>query len=428
MFSTVSRFHSAATASGLTLPSLPGGGVALPGPALLSTPAYQAVQASSRSLAKTAFNLRTGRSALGPFRVDSAASPADRDAQARGYALVWEHAQAAAFREGMPTSGARFDSLTANIADALTYWYNEVYETQYSELRAYNGDILRIDRRVPPFAETYITTEMDIVGVARVVNSYSMQDIPMVGPPVISHHTGRIIPAMVGFETNIFDAGRQALARANGGPNIDIARMKAAACDRALKEFANFLWLYGDSILGVDGLFNNPQIAAISLVGATWATKSAADILADLALIFNTIGNTSGGALGNKGRITVYLPPDAYNRISNLPVNATDSTSVLAAFLKNNTDLRADQVKMLYELDADNSKAYNEGPNLLASDIGLVVYNEGNDDDPMFVLPQDVEMPAPPRNNGLSTTTFYHLRAGGVKINDGRRIRYITGL
>ena len=98
-------------------------------------------------------------------------------------------------------------------------------------------------------------------------------------------------------------------------------------------------------------------------------------------------------------------------------------------YFKETNGLRDDQVVMMYELQASNSQVYTGGPQFLSADRGLVIYQSGDmSEDPVFVLPQDVEMPAPPRNNGLSETTFYHARFGGMKLPDARRIRYVAGL
>ena len=64
----------------------------------------------------------------------------------------------------------------------------------------------------------------------------------------------------------------------------------------------------------------------------------------------------------------------------------------------------------------------------LTVDTGAVIYNVGDQWDPIFLMPQKIEMPAPPRQNGLSETTFYHMRVGGMMVADARRMRYIVGM
>ena len=76
-----------------------------------------------------------------------------------------------------------------------------------------------------------------------------------------------------------------------------------------------------------------------------------------------------------------------------------------------------------------NSQIYTGGPLGLSRDRGLILYNQGDDTrDPSFVLSQVIEMPSPPRQNGLSETMFFHARAGGCKVPDARGIRFIEGL
>lgn len=436
MLSTyATRFHASAIASGLTLPTVHGGGVALPGSdALKASPAYAAVTAANRRTDATAARFRmdalAGRPLAGGMRLDAAAKPEALLRDAYAMALVWEHSQSAAWRQQQRndsgSSAVRADALTLNMADALTSWWTDIVEQPYQDLVAYSGLLARINRTVDPYADTYAWYEKDLVGVARAVSSYAMADIPMVAGAVAVQQRGPIIPCMVGMETNVFDAGRQALAKRNGGPDIDQAREKAEACARSIKEFINFTWLYGDPVLGIDGFHFHPAVATITLTGGPWSGKTAAQKAADLVTIAYTIPNSSR-QLTDMKKLRLMLPPVQAQDARNMINSAAGADSVLSYFLRVN-DMKPDQVEVIHDFASANSTAWTGGPQMLAADTGAIIYEEGNDTDPMFILPRDVEMPAPPRQNGLSETTFYHARLGGMVVKDARKMRYIAGL
>jgi hypothetical protein len=227
------------------------------------------------------------------------------------------------------------------------------------------------------------------------------------------------------METNFMDDRREALGVANGKPDFQVARRKAEACNRALAEAANFMWLYGDPVLGVDGFHNHPAVPTISIT-TPWSAATAQQILADLEAMLWTIPNTSQGQLGDVRRIRIELPPDQYQIANSMIISSAGDKSVLRYF-KDNHGLRDEQVVQVFSFAAANSQIYTGGPQGLANDRGAIVYEKGDGWDPKFMLPQDIEMPAPPRQNGLSETTFYHMRAGGMMLADARRMRYVEG-
>ena len=62
----------------------------------------------------------------------------------------------------------------------------------------------------------------------------------------IEANTGKVIPFLVGMETNFRESIQAAFARSNGKPDFQIERGKTDACQRAIAEAINFLWMYGD--------------------------------------------------------------------------------------------------------------------------------------------------------------------------------------
>lgn len=314
-------------------------------------------------------------------------------------------------------------------SQALTSFIPEVYQVQHAGLVAWDGSILKVgDGMVGPAAEDYVWYDRDIVASVRAASTYAINDIPMVSGPMGQANRGLIVPFLLGFETNFMDQRRSALARDNRKPDFQIEQAKIEACQTGLAQAANGLWLYGDPILGIQGFHNHPSVATISLAGGPWSGKTAAQINSDLVQILNTIRNSAqGGQFNDLKKLKILLPPLQYQRAQNLIVSASGDKSVLRYFLDNN-GLRDDQVQQVYDFQASNSALWQGGPLGLSADTGAVIYNLGDQWDPMFIMPQKIEMPAPPRQNGLGETTFYHMRIGGMRVADARRMQYIQGL
>ena len=361
-------------------------------------------------------------------RVDAAGKPISASALAQSQATV--HAWARYFGEVIGWKDARgrdvrMDALVPVASQALTFFYSEVIEIAHAGLPAWQEEILGVDRSVPSAVDTYVWYEKDITGVARVASTYAMASIPMVAGPMAQANTGKIIPFLVGMETNFRESIQAAFARSNGKPDFQIESSKTAGCQRAIAEAINFLWMYGDPTMGIDGLMNHPMIATQSITGV-WSGKTSAQILDDLTVLVNIIPNNTKGQLGERSKITITLPPTQYQRANALPVTAAGSESVLSYVLRTNPGIK---IKEEQSFASANSQIYAGGPLGLSRDRGLIYYDQPDKErNPRFVLSQAIEMPAPPRQNGLSETVVFHARAGGCKVPDARGILFVEGL
>lgn len=445
------HFASFAAQHGLTL--APGGGT--PGLATTNSPIYGQVRQGSARLMQLEAAARSGQKVAGQ-RVDASRGAAQvrKDARLAAHIGLWSgffhDIDRAAGNSGGPgvrndaaaleniagemahAAQSRGDALVPMASQGLISIMPEVYKYQHAGLNAWDENILKVDRTsVDPAAEQYAWYETDNVGVARAANTYSTMDIPMVAGPAAQANLGRIVPALVGMETNFMDARRNRLGVANGKPDFQIDLEKREMCDRALAEFANFLWLYGDPILGIDGLWNHPEVATYNIVGGAWSGKTSPQILADLMGMLTVIPNATQGSptggLADLKKIKIRLPPNQFYIASSQIMSSAGSESVLSYFLRT-MQLPPDAVTMVYDFQATNSQIYNGGPQGLDVDHALITYDVGDRWDPMFILSQPIEMPAAPRQNGLSETTFFHLRAGGMRVPDARRIRYAVGM
>lgn len=325
--------------------------------------------------------------------------------------------------------GTRLDATVPMANQGLTYIFSEVYRFQHNSLPCWDEEFLKINRTVSPAANDYVWYEMDNVGVARAASSYSVTDIPMVAGPIASDNRGLIVPFMVGMETNFMDPRREALAVAMGKPDFQIEAMKRAACDRSLAEAADALWFGGDATLGIDGLMNNPVVETIT-VATPWSGATSLQILENLKQMVWAIPNRTGGQLNELGRVRIILPPDQYQALM-APMTAAGSASIMEYFMEffKEAGRGVPKIEMQYRLSASQSYVYNGGPNILAEDTGIILYETGSPmEDPTFVLSQPIEVPAPVRQTGVGDVTYYHMRAGGMMLPDARRIKYVVGL
>lgn len=419
------------------------------GPSLNDTGHYQQVM-GRMALRRQRASALLGGQALAGQRVDSARPTAWADAERLARAAEWAEYLAEKFPTGkradayMPGGDAivrsfvsqiykdapRFDATVPMASQGLTYILPEVYHIAHNDLPCWDGQFLDIWRGVDPAANEYVWYETDNVGLGLVANTYDVSSIPMVGGPLANDNKGLIVPALVGMETNFMDPRREAMAVSMGKPDFQVEIMKRQMCERTLAEFADALWFGGDASLGIDGLMNNPLVSTMTITG-TWASKTALQILDDLRTMVYAIANRTAGQIGVEyGKITIMLPPTQFQRLM-IPITAAGSTSVLEYFLGTFKESGRGVPKVVQEfrLAAANSYAYNGGPNILANDTALILYKDGNPNvDPTFVLSQPIEVPAPVRTTGVGDVTYFHLRCGGMKLPDARRIMYAVGL
>lgn len=355
-------------------------------------------------------------------RVDSKGNAASAEDLARSDAMMSEWVDAYAAMD----PSARMDSLVPMASQGLTYFYSGVMEYAHPALPAWSEIYLKKDRQVDPASENYTWYEMDMVGFARAGSTYASNEIPMVVGPVAQANFGNIMPFLVGFEMDVMEQRRENFAKSNGKPDFKIYQSKLKTAQKVLAEAINYLWMYGDSETGIDGLLNHPAIGTLTIVGP-WSGKTPLQIQDDFTQIINIIPNTTLGDLGDLSKIKVFLPPTQYDKLAQ-PITAAGNASVLS-YVKETWGLRDDQIVKRHDLAAANSQLWQGGAQGLQRDRALVIYDQGDDmRDPSFILSQDIEILGPPKLNGVSETMFLHARAGGVKVPDARGIKWIEGI
>ena len=411
------------------------------GAAASSLPSYGELQQLSQVRRARTDALLRGQ-AVGGRKLDGApAERRDSIAKDTAAALEWAERYEMTFgpgagkaflnlASGQRQDGAKLDTMVPMASQALTHFMPTVYEIQHPDLVCWEKKILGVDTSISPAANEVVWYDLDNMGSARVSNTYDLTTIPMVPGPQVSDNVIKIVPGMVGFSTNFMDPRREALASSNGKPDFDIEGNKRRACERSLAEFVDALWWAGDGTLGIDGLMKNPFVETSALAGGPWAGKTALQILDDLIAMVWSIPNRSIGTLQDLGKLTMWLPPSQYQLLMQ-PITAAGDTSILAYFVEffQQSGRGVPKVMFDWRFSATSSQVFNGGPQVLDEDTALIVYQEGNKDrDPMFILPQDIEVPTAVRMTGVGDVTLYHVRAGGLRLPDARKLLYIVGL
>lgn len=330
---------------------------------------------------------------------------------------------------------AQFDALVPQASQALTYFFQQIYQIRHRALTAWDGGYLPIDTQVDRAANDYVWYERDLQGLARAETTYNPDKIPLVSGPSGSANRGRIVPALCGFETNFMDDRRSALARANGKPDFKIEQGKLETCHRVLAEFFNALWLWGDSQLAITGLMNEPNIQTVALPNGDWANATGLQIKDDLTFMLDFIAQQSIGDLADKRKLRLLLPRRWMTTARNVPVTAAGTGTAASAYtyVRESFDLRDGQIEPRDEILATNSIAFQGGPQNLTRDRAILTYFDEHatdseaDGDPKFVLSQPIELPAAPIQTGVGQVQFLHARGGGLKLPDARRIVFFEG-
>lgn len=202
----------------------------------------------------------------------------------------------------------------------------KTYDKKYPELMA--RQILPVDNAEDPGADTIVYQSFDSYGMAKVIASYS-DDLPLADVAGTEHRSpvraiGSAYRISLKDIESAFKAGRP------------LETMKAAAARKACETKLDDIAALGDTGHGLVGLLsianaNSYTVANGAGGGAnkTWATKTAAEKLADLqGIVRYGAVQTNGVERPN----TLGLPIDHYEQAKTEILNTTTGETVLAAF------------------------------------------------------------------------------------------------
>jgi hypothetical protein len=205
---------------------------------------------------------------------------------------------------------------------AQNYIEPGIYARQYPDFQY--RELVPVDNSAPDWTTAIDFFSMgDDVGQAREVSADG-DDIPFVDFKLDSGNS-RVFMAGIGYRYNL-----QELAHAQAY-GIRLESDRADAARRKYELFVDNVAFLGRPKLGMTGLLNATSVTALTAANgasgtATWMTKTADEILADVNSVLSVIFTASNGI---EQANTLLLDQDRYALIATKRLDATMTTTVL---------------------------------------------------------------------------------------------------
>lgn len=291
---------------------------------------------------------------------------------------------------------------TAIFARQLEHVYTKTYDVKYPEFKA--RSFIPLDASVPSGAETYTYRQFDEVGMAELIANYAddLPDVTMFG----KEFTGKCKSIGNAYSYSIQDVRRASMA----GMALETSLPSIAR--RAHEAKHDKIAAFGDTLSGLVGFLNHPNVPLVTPTTGTWSTATADQIIADLDKLVNSIVTTTNGVHVPD---TLLLPITQFLRLNNLQKSAASDKTVLQWYLENNPFIK--NIDHWYVLDTAN--AAGNGPRAVAYQRSPEVLG--------LVIPQEFEQ-FPPQAKNLAFSVPCHSRCGGVKVTYPLAIAYMDGI
>lgn len=239
---------------------------------------------------------------------------------------------------------------------------------------------------VDPGAETYTYRQFDGRGVAKFVSDYS-DGFPRVDVSGVEF-TSKLKSVGDGWGISFQEMRASEMAQAN------LMNRKAAAAQRILMEKTNSVALSGDTEQGLYGLFNQPSATIVSGGTGSWGSSTAAQILADMFLLVDSIPLLTKEA---ENPDTLLLPYGKLRLVGSKLLGTNSDTTVLEYFRQQRPTI---EVRGALNLETASAGGANRA---VAYDKKSVFW--------IVAVPMET---MPVRQQGHETVTDYHARIGGV--------------
>jgi hypothetical protein len=286
----------------------------------------------------------------------------------------------------------REDADTIWFARQLDYVRAQTYDRQ---LPATNADALvPDDTSVPEWAETVTQVAYDQVGMAKIISNYA-DDLPRADVRSISRSvTVRTLGDSYGYNVNELRASRAT------GAGLDTRKANAARRAMDLKIMA--IKLVGDTMYGLYGLFNQPNVPEQVLpTTGDWATLTGDQIYANLVA---WVGGYQNQTKGTHAANYLELAPKAYTAASTKFITAGGSTVPVTALQMFRQNYPGITVENIWEL---------AGAGTSGKDLGLLYERNADNMAHMYVMPFSQ---LPPEARNLEIVTDCLARSGGVNV------------
>lgn len=280
------------------------------------------------------------------------------------------------------------------------------YDVKHKALKALT--LLPVSTEQDPGADRIIWRSFDQVGVAKIVADYA-NDFPRADVAGEEHISPvRDIGSSYGYSLKEIRRAQKA------GVSLDAKR--AEACRRAIDEKQDKIAWFGDSKAKLPGFINaagiTEYVAANGAGGSkTWASKTADEIVADVAGIITAAGEATNGI---ENPDTLILPLSLYNKLMTTPYGANRDKTILGFIRENYPQItRIDWVQDLAGAGAGGSSR-------------VMAYSR----DPLKVevqIPQRLEQ-FPPQQKGLAFDIICAQSTGGTLVYYPLSVVFCDGL
>ena len=306
--------------------------------------------------------------------------------------------------DAISTNAALFMSRELESIEAEIYRFKE-RELKYRRL-------FPVSNRDSPGAETITYRMYGRVGMAKIITDYS-QDLPRadvygqsVTQPV------RSLGVSVGWSQQEIRAAVMA--------GVPLETEKAAAQRRAIREKEHRLAFYGDSPTGIVGFLENPNIPTMTAPNgeagtSDWASKTAAEIMADIRLMTSMVRKQSKGVHNPD---TMLLPSDQYEIIAATPRSDLSDKTILDHLLDNPRAFGLTTVEPLY---SELENAFTSG-----TEDGAVVYEKSKENIELRI-PMELTL-YPMQEKGLELIVPGESRIGGIVVRYPLAFLFFTGI
>ena len=252
------------------------------------------------------------------------------------------------------------------VESTLTHVESKVYEKQYRHI-VYQ-DIVPVSNEAGEGATSVTYYSIDGATMGKFIGSNAI-DVPL-SDISTSQHIVPVELGAVGYKYSDEELRQAALL------NRALPQMKADLTMRGYEEHAQSVCFNGDATKGLEGLLDNSNVPAASVVnpgaGTEWVNKTAAQILFDVNALFAQVFEVTKQV---ESADTLLLPTAQWSYIANTPRSVDSDTTILMYLVQNSTYISSvDDVKSLPELIGAGAAA-TDRMMVYTKDIDKVVFH-----------------------------------------------------
>ena len=227
------------------------------------------------------------------------------------------------------------------------------YDVIYADLIA--RELFPVSNEAPEGVSTITYRTYDMVGSARIINSYA-DDLPRAD--IFGKET--TIPARAVGSSFGYSRDDILQAKLTGLP---LDQRRANAVQRAWEEKIDEIAWVGSAVDGLIGFLSHPNVPELASAGLGWVNDTPDEIIADFNLAVAQVRVSTK----MKERVnTVLVPVSVYNHLSGTPRASNSDTTILQFILKNIEGIN--EIRPVNELTLD-AVFYDKNPDKLQLEI-----------------------------------------------------------